>query len=98
MSQERQIAAIERRLRQVERREGVLAALFADTATSVNDVLRVVVPGYDGGEHLHGDPDGVVWEPRVADNGSRVYPQAEDPAYVTEADDGTWIVVAWKPA
>lgn len=86
------------RLYALERREGLLAAEFADTAGSAEDVLRVLIQGFDEGEHLHGDPDGVVWMPRVDDAGEPVYPAAGDPAFVHEASDGRWVVVAWEPA
>jgi hypothetical protein len=89
---------LNRRLRLVERREGLLYAEFLQTAASVNDVLTVRVPSYDEGEHSHGDPDGVVWAPRVDDAGEPVYPAEGDPAYVMEANDGRWVVIAWTPA
>jgi uncharacterized cupin superfamily protein len=58
----------------------------------------VAVPGFDDGEHAHGVPEGVVWQPRVGDDGEPVYPVAGDAAYVMEASDGRWVVLAWTPA
>ena len=95
---DRQYQKIDRRLDVLERREGLLAAEFLQTATSDADKLTVIVPGYDDGEHAHGEPEGVVWAPRVDDAGDAVFPSTGDTAYVMEASDGRWVVVAWTPA
>lgn len=87
-----------RDVRRLRKREGLLYAEFLQTAASVDDVLTVKVPGYDEGEHAHGDPEGVVWMPRVDDAGDTVFPTAGDAAYVMEASDGRWVVLAWTPA
>lgn len=89
---------IAKRVRRLERRGALEAAVFLQDATGAADKLTVTVPGFDGGEHAHGEPDGVVWSPRVDDAGDAVFPQAGDTAYVMEASDGQWIVIAWTPA
>jgi hypothetical protein len=69
---------------------------FTSTATSVDDVLKVVIPGWDDfGELEHGDPDGVMWMPRVNDAGATVYPHEDDWCAIQETDQGTWVVVCW---
>jgi hypothetical protein len=92
-----QYSRILRRLSRLERREGLLYAEFIQAATGAGDKLTVRVPGYDDGEHAHGEPEGVVWMPRVNDAGAAVFPAADDPAYVMEASDGRWVVLAWTP-
>jgi hypothetical protein len=67
-------------------------AAFVDTATSSDDDLRVVIPGYDDGEHTFGP---VAWAPRVNDAGAAVFPADGDWALVTESDLGTWSVLVW---
>lgn len=90
------IAELEAQVRWLRSRMPVpLAGEFLETATSVDDALRVRAFGYDDGEHAFGP---VVWAPRVDDAGDPVYPQAGDAAYLIEADDGTWIAIGWQPA
>lgn len=95
---DRTLQKIDRRLDVLERREGLLAAAFLQTATGSSDKLTVVVPDYDDGEHAFGEPEGVVWAPRVNNAGAAVFPSSGDAAYVQEASDGRWVVVAWEPA
>ena len=74
-----------------------MAAMFVQTASSVDDVLTVTIPDHDDGKHLYGEPDGVIWDARADDAGDPVYPSAGDAAYVLEASDGRWVVLAWVP-
>ena len=98
-SSEQRLAELEQRLKWIESRvEPVLNAVFLDAAESVEDVLTVRLLGYDDGETVTGVPDGVVWAPRSDDEGTPVYPQVGDQAWVLEGDDGRWIVVQWQPS
>lgn len=87
MSQERQIAALEARIRLLERREPPLAGVFLDTASSPTDELRVIAPGWDDGEHSFGP---VRWSPMGG-----VLPDAGDECVIVERDDGVWHVIGW---
>jgi hypothetical protein len=82
-----QYQALHRRIRLLEKREPPLAAEFIDTAATTSDELRVIAPGWDGGEHAFGP---VRWSPLGG-----TLPQAGDEAVIVERDDGVWQVIAW---
>ena len=66
-----------------------MEARFADTATAPGDPVHVLIDRFDGGQQRHGP---VVWMPRPGS----IYPAAGEIAYVQQADDGRWTVVAWE--
>lgn len=68
----------------------VWAATVLDTAGSLADKVRVLVPGFDGGETAHGP---CPWMPRGED-----LPTRGDTAIVAIDDEGNEWIVGWWPA
>lgn len=75
--------------RRQRRPTGPFLAIVADTAASVGDPVRVVIPSFDR-HYLFGP---CRWAPRLGADGTLVYPAAGDPALVVLDEAGDpWLL------
>lgn len=63
------------------------------TATDPADTLMATIGAFSDDLPV-GDPEGVVWAPHEGPE----YPADGDWCALVETDEGTWVVLAWKPA